>query len=48
MTAHKANDNVCLQYALAWLHKLSDENKVCASHILTVKNVNKVVYICNA
>jgi hypothetical protein len=42
MTAHKANDNVCLQYALAWLHKLSDENKVRPAHILIVKNVTKL------
>lgn len=27
MTSHEANDNVCLQHALAWLYKLSDDNK---------------------
>jgi hypothetical protein len=31
MTSHEANDNVCLQHALAWLYKLSDDNKVCLS-----------------
>jgi hypothetical protein len=39
MTAHKANDNVCLQHALAWLYKLSDENKVCSAHMLIVKYI---------
>jgi hypothetical protein len=39
MAAHKVNDNVCLQHALAWLYKLSDENKVCSSHSLIVENV---------
>ena len=29
MMAHEANDNICLQHALAWLYKLNDENKVC-------------------
>jgi hypothetical protein len=37
MTAHEASDNVCLQHALAWLYKLSDENKVCLFHNLFVK-----------
>lgn len=39
MTAHKANDSVCLQHALAWLYKLSDENKVCSSHNLIMKKL---------
>lgn len=37
MTAHKANDNVCLQHALAWLYKLSDENK----EILIERSISK-------
>nr|CAD7419832.1 unnamed protein product [Timema poppensis] len=28
MMAHEGNDNHCLQHALAWLYKLSVENKV--------------------
>ncbi|PNF24685.1 hypothetical protein B7P43_G17552 [Cryptotermes secundus] len=37
MTAHKANDSVCLQHALAWLYKLSDENK----EILIERSISK-------
>ncbi|KAJ9592635.1 hypothetical protein L9F63_015690, partial [Diploptera punctata] len=37
MMAHEANDNTCLQYALAWLYKLSDENK----EILIERSISK-------
>jgi hypothetical protein len=45
MTAHEANDNVCLQHALAWLYKLSDENKVCLLLNLFVDDVKYVVLL---
>ncbi|KAG8201693.1 hypothetical protein JTE90_012757 [Oedothorax gibbosus] len=28
MLAQEVNDNICLQYALAWLYRLTDENKL--------------------
>ncbi|GFR16257.1 anaphase-promoting complex subunit 5, partial [Trichonephila clavata] len=27
MVAQEVNDNVCLQYSLAWLYRLTSENK---------------------
>ncbi|PSN35870.1 Anaphase-promoting complex subunit 5 [Blattella germanica] len=37
MMAHEANDNVCLQHALAWLYKLGDDNK----EILMERSISK-------
>ncbi|GLG92673.1 Anaphase-promoting complex subunit 5 [Gryllus bimaculatus] len=37
MLAQDVNDNICLQYVLAWLYKLSDENK----EILMERSISK-------
>ena len=39
MTSHEANDNVCLQHSLAWLYKLSDDNKVCLSCKFFIRDI---------